>query len=131
MTRVQRSTACVGRFAARGPVRDRCVLLIDDVVTSGCQAREAIRALMAAGAADCRFVAIAKATAAPEDARVCERLALGLEATGGRGWNQALPAFGDRCSSVGMVDEAAREACALGRREKSRAGRVAGQRQCA
>jgi predicted amidophosphoribosyltransferase len=47
-------------------VRAKRVLLIDDVVTSGGQAREAIRALNAAGAADWRFAALAQATAFAE-----------------------------------------------------------------
>jgi predicted amidophosphoribosyltransferase len=44
---VQRRAFCAGRFAARVPVRAKRVLLIDDVVTSGGQAHEAIRALTA------------------------------------------------------------------------------------
>jgi predicted amidophosphoribosyltransferase len=62
---VQRRACCAGRFVARVPVRAKRVLLIDDVVTSGGQAREAIRALIAAGAADWRFAALAQATASP------------------------------------------------------------------
>ena len=63
---VQRRALCAGRFVARLPVRAKRVLLIDDVVTSGGQAREAIRALTAAGAADWRFAALAQATASLE-----------------------------------------------------------------
>jgi predicted amidophosphoribosyltransferase len=63
---IQRRAVCAGRFVARVPVRAQRVLLIDDVVTSGGQGREAIRALIAAGAADWRFAALAQATAPPE-----------------------------------------------------------------
>jgi predicted amidophosphoribosyltransferase len=61
----QRRAVCEGRFVARVPLRAKRVLLIDDIVTSGGQAREAIRALSAAAAADWRFAALARATAAP------------------------------------------------------------------
>jgi hypothetical protein len=43
----------------------------DDVVTSGGQTSDAMRALKAADAADRRFAAVAWATAAPEDAAAC------------------------------------------------------------
>ena len=74
----ERRACCPGRFAAHDRVRDRSVLLIDDVVTSGAQAGEAIRALRAAGARSVRFAAVAIAAAAPEDARGLSR-AGGLE----------------------------------------------------
>ena len=54
-----------GRFAAQASVRGRDVLLIDDVITSGAQATDAIRALKAAGADTVAFLAIAEATWAP------------------------------------------------------------------
>ena len=65
----ERRACCSGRFAAHDRVRGKSVLLIDDVVTSGAQASEAIRALEAAGARLVRFAAVAIAVAAPEDAR--------------------------------------------------------------
>jgi hypothetical protein len=68
MTRAQRRASCVGRFLAQRSISGSRVLLIDDVVTSGYQAREAIRALRAAGARDWRVVAVARATAVPGDA---------------------------------------------------------------
>jgi predicted amidophosphoribosyltransferase len=68
MTRVERREASAGRFTAQQPIDGCRILLIDDVVTSGCQAREAIRALIAAGAGDLRFAAVARATAAPGEA---------------------------------------------------------------
>ena len=61
MARAQRALAARGCFSATYPLHGRSVLLIDDVVTSGGQAHDAIRALKAAGAADVRFVAVARA----------------------------------------------------------------------
>ena len=69
----QRRASCPGRFAAHDHVRGRSVRLIDDVVTSGAQASEVIRALAAAGARLVRFAAVAIAAAAPEDARAPRR----------------------------------------------------------
>jgi predicted amidophosphoribosyltransferase len=65
MSRAERSQASAGRFIAQQPIDGCRLLLLDDVVTSGCQAREAIRALIAAGAGDWRFAAVARATATP------------------------------------------------------------------
>jgi predicted amidophosphoribosyltransferase len=65
MTRAKRREASAGRFIAKQPVEGCRILLIDDVVTSGWQAREAIRALIAAGAGEWRFAAVARAAAAP------------------------------------------------------------------
>lgn len=67
MTRAQRRRSVAGSFLARGSVRGKSVLVVDDVVTSGGKAREAVRALMLAGAVDWRFSAVARATAAPGD----------------------------------------------------------------
>src|SRR5215211_503074 len=69
MTRAHRLAACASRFAATDSLRGRRVLLIDDVITSGAQACEAGRALIAAGATDWRLAALAQATAAPGDVR--------------------------------------------------------------
>ena len=69
MTRVERREAWAGRFTAQQPIDGCRILLIDDVVTSGCQAREAMRALIAAGAGHLRFAAVARATAAPRELR--------------------------------------------------------------
>jgi predicted amidophosphoribosyltransferase len=65
LTRAQRAAVCPGRFVAAARLHGKRVLLIDDVVTSGSQAREAARALIGAGAAGWRFAAVAQATAAP------------------------------------------------------------------
>jgi len=61
----ERRLASGGRFMASQAVRGRAVLVIDDVVTSGAQAGDAIRALAEAGAAAMGFVAIARASAGP------------------------------------------------------------------
>jgi predicted amidophosphoribosyltransferase len=61
----ERRLASRGRFSASQAVRGRAVLVIDDVVTSGAQADDAIRALAEAGAAALGFVAIARASAGP------------------------------------------------------------------
>ncbi len=73
MVRAQRTAAVRGCFVTSYSVRGRSVLLIDDVVTSGAQANEAIRALQTAGAADVRFVAIARAAGAPTERGRCAR----------------------------------------------------------
>ena len=65
MTVAQRRAASDGRCTANHLVRGRSVLLIDDVVASGGQASDAIRALHAAGAADVRFVCLARSVGAP------------------------------------------------------------------
>lgn len=64
MTVAQRRAASDGRCTASRLVRGRSVLLIDDVVASGGQASDAIRALHAAGAADVRFVCLARSVGA-------------------------------------------------------------------
>jgi hypothetical protein len=69
MTTPQRIAACAGRFAAQTGVCDKSVLLIDDVITSGAQASEAIRALKAAGAEWVGVLALALATAPLERTR--------------------------------------------------------------
>jgi hypothetical protein len=61
----ERRLASRGRFTASEAVRGRAVLVIDDVVTSGAQAGDAIRALAGAGASALGFVAIARASAGP------------------------------------------------------------------
>lgn len=57
-----------GRFIVTDParIRGKRVLLLDDVVVSGEQAREAIGALKAAGAKDVKFTALARAKGLPE-----------------------------------------------------------------
>jgi hypothetical protein len=61
----ERGLASRGRFTASEAVHGRAVLVIDDVVTSGAQAGDAIRALAEAGASALGFVAIARASAGP------------------------------------------------------------------
>lgn len=61
----ERRLASRGRFTASKAVCSRVVLVIDDVVTSGAQAGDVIRALSEAGAAALGFVAIATASAGP------------------------------------------------------------------
>jgi hypothetical protein len=69
MTIAERRATPRGRFHVTRSVSGLHVLLADDVVTSGVQARQAVHALLRAGAATVRFVAIAHAVDAPEDAR--------------------------------------------------------------
>ena len=61
----ERRARCPGRLAAEAWVRGNDVLLIDDVITTGAQATDAIRALYAAEAATVAFVAIAETSHAP------------------------------------------------------------------
>jgi ComF family protein len=56
LTAAQRWHHIRGAFAARRPVQGLCVLVVDDVMTTGATAHEAARALRAAGA-DCVLVA--------------------------------------------------------------------------
>ena len=67
MNLAQRRAASHGRCYANGSVGAKSVLLIDDVVTSGAQASDAIRALKAAGAGDVRFACVARSIGAPGD----------------------------------------------------------------
>jgi predicted amidophosphoribosyltransferase len=60
MSAAQRLAAAAGIHLASGSVRARSVMLIDDVVASGAQAGDAIRALRAAGATDVRFACLAR-----------------------------------------------------------------------
>ena len=60
MSIAQRWAVAEGRCCAGEWVRGKSILLIDDVVTSGAQAGEAIRALAEAGAADVRFACVAR-----------------------------------------------------------------------
>jgi predicted amidophosphoribosyltransferase len=67
LTIAERRLTSRGRFAAKPVAAGTRVLLIDDVVTSGGQASDAIRTLAEAGAADVRVVAIARALGGPAD----------------------------------------------------------------
>ena len=69
MTIAERRATPRGRFHVTDPLSGLHVLLADDVVTSGVQASQAVHALLRAGAATVRFVAIAHAVDAPEDGR--------------------------------------------------------------
>jgi len=60
MSDAQRRAVAQGLYVAGGAVRAKSVLLIDDVVTSGAQAGDAIRALVAAGAVEVRFACVAR-----------------------------------------------------------------------
>jgi predicted amidophosphoribosyltransferase len=60
MSIAQRWAVAEGRCRAGDSVRGKSILLIDDVVTSGAQAGEAIRALAEAGAAEVRFACVAR-----------------------------------------------------------------------
>jgi hypothetical protein len=75
LTIAQRLALGGGRFAASESLLGKSVLLIDDVVTSGTQAADASRALTAAGAAELRFVAVAR-TADPAADRIRELVRL-------------------------------------------------------
>jgi hypothetical protein len=72
----ERRLASRGRFTASQAVRARVVLVIDDVVTSGAQAGDAIRALAEAGAAALGFVAVARAAAGPGGRLTRPRIAM-------------------------------------------------------
>ena len=72
----ERRLASRGRVRASRTVRGRAVLVIDDVVTSGAQAGDAIRALAEAGASALWFVAIARAAAGPGGPACRPRIAI-------------------------------------------------------
>jgi ComF family protein len=61
LTELEREENVRGAFKAASEVRGQAVLLIDDVLTSGATAREAARALSAAGAARVFVLTIARA----------------------------------------------------------------------
>jgi len=61
LSRAQRAKNLVGSMSATGQVRGMRVLLVDDVYTTGSTAREAARALYAAGAAGVGVFAAARA----------------------------------------------------------------------
>lgn len=88
MTAAQRRAATAslgGRFEVTdaAAVRGKTILLVDDVITSGAQAQEVRAALLAAGAKDVRFVALARAKSvgavAKDRTRVMEALAARAE----------------------------------------------------
>jgi predicted amidophosphoribosyltransferase len=74
MSPAERLAEAGGRYLAAGSVRAKSVLLIDDVVTTGAQAGDAIRALVAAGAAEVRFACVARTIEAPGDTRAASRI---------------------------------------------------------
>lgn len=61
LTELQREANVRGAFAASPRVRGHDVVLLDDVLTSGATAREAVRALTAAGAARVFVLTVARA----------------------------------------------------------------------
>lgn len=65
MTIAQRLAAAGGWFTAKESVSGPSVLLIDDVLIWGAQASGASHALNESGAADLRFIAVARATGRP------------------------------------------------------------------
>jgi predicted amidophosphoribosyltransferase len=67
MSATQRLAAAADIHLATEQVRARSVLLIDDVVTTGAQAGDAIRALLAAGASEVRFACVARTIGGQEE----------------------------------------------------------------
>ncbi len=61
LSEVERETNVRGAFVASGAVRGQDLVLLDDVLTSGATAREAVRALNAAGAARVFVLTLARA----------------------------------------------------------------------
>jgi ComF family protein len=59
LTREARRTNLAGAFGVAGEVSGRRILVVDDVVTTGATAEAAVSALLAAGAGDVRFLAVA------------------------------------------------------------------------
>jgi hypothetical protein len=94
MSDAQRRAVAQGPYVAGSAVRAKSVLLIDDVVTSGAQAGDAIRALVAAGAVEVRFACVARNIGPRERRRItswspCARRAAGCGRTI-RAWLIAL-----------------------------------------
>ena len=65
MTIAERHATTPGRFVVTGRVSGLRLLLSDDIVTSGVQAQQAAQALLQAGAASVRFVAVAQTVEVP------------------------------------------------------------------
>jgi predicted amidophosphoribosyltransferase len=78
MSAAQRVAASDMRYLAAASVRANSVLLIDDVLTTGAQASDAIRALVAAGATEVRFACVARAIEGPGNTRAASRTTMPL-----------------------------------------------------
>jgi hypothetical protein len=83
----RRLAAAAGSHLASESVRARSVLLIDDVVTSGAQAGDAIRALIAAGATEVRFACVARTIGSQRAPPRC----IGIAALERSGWPLCRP----------------------------------------
>lgn len=76
MSAAQRVAASHMRYVAASSVRANSVLLIDDVVTTGAQASDAIRALVADGATEVRYACVARTVEGPGNTRAASRIAM-------------------------------------------------------
>ena|SRR5215211_3121000 len=73
MGATERLAAADGSYLAASSVRGKSVLLIDDVVTTGAQAGDGTRALLAAGAAHVRIACVARTIDPHEHSRLTVR----------------------------------------------------------
>jgi len=76
MSAAQRAAAADRRYLAAASVRANSVLLIDDVVTTGAQASDAIRALVAAGATEVRFACVPRTIEGPGKTSAASRITM-------------------------------------------------------
>jgi hypothetical protein len=76
MSAALRLVAAAGSHRASDSVRARSVLLIDDVVTSGAQAGDALRTLLAAGAAGVRLACVARTVGGGGEPSARSRIAI-------------------------------------------------------
>jgi phosphoribosylpyrophosphate synthetase len=67
MSAAQRRAAAASIYLASESVRARSVLLIDDVVTRGAPAGDAIKPMLAAGATEVRFACVARTIGRDEE----------------------------------------------------------------
>ena len=76
MSAAERLAAADWRYLAAASVRANAVLLIDDIVTTGAQASDAIRALVAACAPDVRFACVARTIEGPRETHAATRITI-------------------------------------------------------